>query len=437
MTQPIKDAVTICKTIVRNGYDAYVVNSRLFSKSGEVKLDSGVDIVTDIPLDELVKLFPQTQTTADAKVKAVIVEGGVLHRFYHVETPEGGHPETTIVRLTENLVKEFGDSGDFPLSMACPYMPAPKEVYDGFHDLACGQIRFVGLPDETLKRNYLLAVRAVRFAANFNLPIEENTWMACVRGARRVLDYVSISDVMDEWRKVEAENLWLFVKMLYDLQILHGISPEVAALTRVKQIKNETGKTETIFDHTIEVMRRYPEELPYDWYGVVACLFHDVGKLFTAEFTDGRWTFHQHHHVGARVTRKIMNRLRFEPGDVDLVCHLVTHHNRFNVTLTDRGIRRFKALNEYPRLIEMSRADIKAREGKYTAFNQNLKALERADVPEEMLEPLLNGREIMDFTGLNPGPLVGLLREALLKAQIAGEVNSVPEAVEFVRRWKM
>jgi poly(A) polymerase len=53
-----------------------------------------------------------------------------------------------------------------------------------------------------------------------------------------------------------------------------------------------------------------------------------------------------------------------------------------------------------------------------------------------MLEPLLNGNEIMDFTGMQPGPSVGLIRDALLQAQVAGDVTSVPDAVEFVIRYK-
>ena len=82
---------------------------------------------------------------------------------------------------------------------------------------------------------------------------------------------------------------------------------------------------------------------------------------------------------------------------------------RFHFMLTDRGIRRFKALDEYPRLIAMSRADIQARDGSYTYFNHNMKYLERAETPEQMLEPLLNGNEIMSETKLAPGPLVGVI----------------------------
>ena len=104
--------------------------------------------------------------------------------------------------------------------------------------------------------------------------------------------------------------------------------------------------------------------------------------------------------------------------------------------LTDRGIRRFKALDEYPRLMEMTRADIKARDGSYTYFNHNRKYLARAETPEQMLEPLLNGNQIMEFTDLPPGPMVGVIRDALLQAQIAGEVTDLESAVTFVRSYK-
>ena len=104
--------------------------------------------------------------------------------------------------------------------------------------------------------------------------------------------------------------------------------------------------------------------------------------------------------------------------------------------LTDKGIRRFKALDDYPRLIEMARADIKARNGAYKEFNHNMKMLERADISEELLEPLLNGKQIMDLTGIKPGPAVGLLRDTLLQAQISGDVNTVEEAERFVVAYK-
>ncbi|MEW5774432.1 MAG: HD domain-containing protein [Thermodesulfobacteriota bacterium] len=435
MTQPFKDAVSICKTVMRNGFDAYVINARLQDLALGEDRETELDIATEADFEALVKLFPSLGFSRDPSIIGVLREGGAIYRFYPTDVEDGSHSEDCLSHMTPRLLKRLEEMGEVPPGLACPYVPKAKDRYEGFADFSGGQIRLTGLPDETLRRDYLKAIRAMRYAANYQLPIEPNTWMAIIRGAQRILDYVSVSDIMDEWRKVEAENMWEFVRLLFDCQILHGLIPEVAALARVRQMKNEA-EEETVLAHTLEVMRRYPEELPYDWFGALACLFHDVGKLYTAEFFEGKWTFYQHHRVGAKVTRRIMNRLRFEPQETDLVCHLVRQHMRFHFMLTDRGIRRFKALDEYPRLIELFRADLKARGAKYTEFNHNMKMLGRADAPEETLEPLLNGNEIMEFTGLKPGPSVGLIREALLKAQIAGDVNSIPEAVEYVQRYR-
>ena len=149
----------------------------------------------------------------------------------------------------------------------------------------------------------------------------------------------------------------------------------------------------------------------------MACLFHDVGKLYTAEFYEGRWNFLQHHRVGAKVTRKILKRLRFEEQDIDLISDLVQHHMRPHFMLTDKGIRRLRSLDEYPRIMEMVRADIKARDGSWREFNHNLKMAERADIPDLELEPLLDGNRIMELAKLKPGPAIGKIRDQLLQAQ--------------------
>ena len=173
-------------------------------------------------------------------------------------------------------------------------------------------------------------------------------------------------------------------------------------LSRVKQIKNpDSGEEETVLAHTFDVMKAYPEELPYDWKGTVACLFHDLGKLYTAEFYDDKWNFLQHHRVGAKAARPILKRLRFEEQDIDLVCDLVKNHMRPHFMLTDKGIKRLRSLDEYPRIMEMVRADIKARDGSWREFNHNLKMAERADIPVDEVEPFLDGNQIMTITDLN------------------------------------
>jgi poly(A) polymerase len=434
MADPIKEATGICKTIMRNGFDAYIVNAPLQKKV--LARDSGeIDICSDLDFNGLSKLFPNAHNPVERDMTAVLVEGGIRFNFYPADTEESSSAESGQAMYTRRILKKLEECGELSLTMACPYIPTAEETSDGFADFSGGVIRLEGVPEETLKRNYLRAFRALRFSANYNLPVEPNTWMAIVRSAQIVLDHVAVSEIMDEWRKVEAENLWKYVELLFESMILHGLIPEIAALSRIKHIKNAEEGEETVLSHTLQTMRHYPEELPFDWFGTVACLFHDVGKLYTGEHADGKMTYYHHHHIGAKVTRGILRRLRFVSEDIDLICHLVRHHMRFHFMLTDRGIRRFKALDEYPRLIEMARADLKAKGGNYTEFNHNVKMLERADIHEDMIEPLLNGHEIMQHTQIRPGPSVGLIRDALLQAQIVGDVTQIDEAVEFVRKY--
>ncbi len=440
MPQIIKEAITHCKTLLRNGYDAHVINAPLQARLLEENEDKSIDIACEPDFETLVKMIPNVTQDPDGEAVAILKENGKLFRFYSLEVHDAAHPELALLRITPHLLRTLDPARRLEMRLSAYGSPVneSKGVYDGFESFKSGQVRLSGLADETLRHNYLLAIRALRYAANFDLPIAPNTWLAIVRSGTRVLDYVPVADIMDEWRMVRASSMWKFTQLLYDSHILQGLIPELTALSCVKQNRVDDGPEETVFSHTIQCMKRYAEEdFKDDWLGTMAMMFHDIGKLYTGEYYEGRWTFYQHHQVGAKVTRKILRRLHFLPEDIDTLCHLVHHHMRFHFMLTDRGIRRFKALDEYPRLMEMTRADIKARSGSYTYYNHNLKYLNRAETPEQLIEPLLNGNQIMHFTNLPPGPRVGLIRDALLKAQIGGEVSNIDEAEKFVKKLGM
>ncbi|MBQ7457479.1 MAG: HD domain-containing protein [Desulfovibrio sp.] len=444
MHSALKAALAICKNLGRNGYDAHVINPSLQADLLATMSSPAVDIACEAALPGLTKLYPHITKADDLEpFFATLTEDDVLFRFYGLETSEASQPEISLQRISPTIILAMDREKRTELGMGNFCNPADKkDQYAGF-DLKIknpsdGPIRLKGIPDETLRHNYLLAIRALRFAANFDTAIEPNTWLAIVRSSGRVIDYVPARDIMEEWRKVAAESMHRFVKLLYDAHILPGLIPEVAALSSIPQqsVSEEDNCPQNVFEHTLECMKYYTEEeFHYDWLGTMAMLFHDVGKLFTCEYFDGGYTFFQHHRVGAKVTRKILQRLHFNYGDIDLICHLVTNHMRFHFMLTDRGIRKFKALPENERLIAMAKADLKAREDKFTSFNHNVKYLARAETPEQMLEPLLNGNEIMKEINLAPGPLVGTIRDALLRAQKEGAVTDRQKAIDFIKKF--
>jgi poly(A) polymerase len=53
---------------------------------------------------------------------------------------------------------------------------------------------------------------------------------------------------------------------------------------------------------------------------------------------------------------------------------------------------------------------------------------------KEIIEdPLLSGKEIMEILNIKPSPLIGQIKEKLIKAQIEGSVRNKEEAINFVR----
>lgn len=432
----IKKAVTLCKAVMRNGYDAYAINAPLQNFLLEKATKKEIDIACSCDLETLLKIFPTATPYNEDGAMAVLQEEEVTLYFYPTDVEDASHPERALLRITPRLIKVLREQA-LPYNVQIPRSGSPEEGFVNFKTCSC--VKFDGIPSLTLSQNYLRAIRALRFAANYDLPIDPQSWMSIIQAANRILDYVPAQSIMEEWRMVSAETMWKFVRLLYDSQILHGLMPEIAALACVMQNRDENnanGTMENVFDHTIECMRFYPEgEFSQDWIGVVATLFHDIGKLYTAEYIDVHWTFYQHHRVGAGVTRKILRRLHFDSEDIDTICHLVRHHMHFHFMLTDRGLRRFKTLPENARLMAICRADIQARNGSYTSFNHNQKYLERTETAEIMLEPLLNGNEIMEHINLPPGPIVGEIRDALLKAQKSGDVVNRDDAIAFVKNY--
>ena len=226
MHEALKVATTICTTMLRNGYDAHIVNAPLQQHLLETSDVSAVDIACEPDIEVLGKLFPSLVTVEEGPLMAQLEEDGVTIRFYPLVVEDSSHPELSLMRITPTIAAQLEPRERLTLRLSgCAAPQDTGSIYDGFSEVKSGAIRLSGLPDETLRHNYLLAIRALRFAANFDVPIEPNTWLAIVRSASRVLDYVPAADIMGEWRQVSAEAMHRFVRLLYDAQILQGLIP--------------------------------------------------------------------------------------------------------------------------------------------------------------------------------------------------------------------
>ena len=186
-----------------------------------------------------------------------------------------------------------------------------------------------------------------------------------------------------------------------------------------------------------------------DFVARFAALMHDVGKPRTRRFLeDGTVTFHHHDVVGAKLTRKRMQALRFSNETIDAVAKLVELHLRFHGygtgEWTDSAVRRYvrDAGDQVDRLHVLTRADCTTRnKRKAERLRRTYDDLEariaRLSEQEELasIRPDLDGTQIMEILDLSPGPVVGEAYRFLLELRMDEGPQSYDAARDALRAW--
>lgn len=173
----------------------------------------------------------------------------------------------------------------------------------------------------------------------------------------------------------------------------------------------------------------------------LAGLLHDIGKFRTRRMgEDGQPTFHNHEVVGARQTVRILKRLGFDEPLIERVTFLVRHHMfHYTPEWTDQAVRKFmrRVSPEQMRdLIELRIADRKA-SGKRASvprpvydFLSHMERIRKEDMRMKVRDLAIDGHRLMQM-GLEPGPAMGELLNALLQRVTSGELENEAEALEL------
>ena len=313
------------------------------------------------------------------------------------------------------------------------------DPFNGLADLEDGIIATPLEPGITFSDDPLRMMRCVRFATQLNFQIEDETFEALERMADR------IKIVSGERIEVELNKIMLSPvpsKGLVDLQrcgLLNILMPEVAALDIVEQKNGRAHKNN--FYHTIEVLdnvARKSDSLWLRW----AALLHDVGKTKTKRWDPAiGWTFHNHNYIGAKMVNDIFRRLKLPLGsELKYVQKLVDLHMRPQVIadseVTDSAVRRLlnDAGDDIDDLMTLCEADITSKnEVRKKMFLENFRMVREklADLQEKdykrLLQPVIDGNEIMELFHLKPSREVGTLKQYLKDAVLDNKVENERE----------
>lgn len=313
------------------------------------------------------------------------------------------------------------------------------DPFNGLADLEDGIIATPLEPGITFSDDPLRMMRCIRFATQLNFQIEDETFEALERMADR------IKIVSGERIEVELNKIIMSPhpsKGFVDLQrsgLLSIILPELAALDIVEQKNGRAHKNN--FYHTLEVLENVVAHEGSLWLRWAA-LLHDIGKTRSKRWEPSAgWTFHNHNFIGAKMVPEIFRRLKLPMGaEMKYVQKLVDLHMRPQVIadseVTDSAVRRLlnDAGDDIDDLMTLCEADITSKnEGKKKMFLENFRMVREklADLQvkdyKRLLQPVIDGNEIMEMFHLQPSREVGTLKQYLKDAVLDNKVENERE----------
>lgn len=320
------------------------------------------------------------------------------------------------------------------------------DPFGGVDDLWDGIIRTPLDPDVTFSDDPLRMMRCVRFATQLNFFIEDETFEALERNAERI-KIISGERIEEELNKIMMTPTPS--KGFIDLHrcgLLQIILPELVALDVVETRNGRAHKNN--FYHTLEVLDnicKHTDNLWLRW----SALLHDVGKAKCKRWDSvAGWTFHNHNYVGAKMVPNIFRRLKL-PMDSKMkyVQKQVDLHMRPIVIadeeVTDSAVRRLMndAGEDIDDLMTLCEADITSKNvarkqrflDNFRIVREKLKDLKERDY-KRLLQPCIDGNEIMEMFHLKPSREVGILKQTLKDAVLDNKVpNEREPLMELLR----
>ena len=395
------------------------------------------DITTNAKPEEILKIFPEGKYengfgTVMLPMKYIVKNysdemgdlGVVEITTYRIESKYSDKRHPDEIKFAKTL-KEDLSRRDFTINaMAIKIKNTKQEIVDlfgGQKDLKNKIIRAVGDASERFNEDALRMMRAIRFYSQLGFMIEEKTFSAIQKNAKN-LEYISQERIRDELEKIIlSKTPAKGIELLYESGLLQYIIPEIEIGYDVTQSHHHYyGPYNTVYKHLIASLEKCPSE---KLEVRLASLLHDIGKPEVKKGKGENATFYAHEYAGAKIAKKILERMKFSRAVIDKTVLLVKNHMFYYNTdeVGESGVRRVirkVGLENINDLIDVRIADRlgsgvpKAVPYKLRHFKFMVEKVSKDAISVKQLK--INGNDLMQELKIAPGPKIGAILDVLL-----------------------
>ncbi len=425
----------VLEKLESSGFEAYIVGGCM----RDLIMDRNPkdwDVTTNAKPEEVQKIFPDSFYenefgTVGVKVEKFVENGNserehdvVEVTTFRIESKYSDKRRPDQVRFAETLEEDLSRR-DFTMNAIALRIKKFDfkiiDPYGGQKDIEKKIIRTVGNPHERFDEDALRVMRVVRFHSELGFEIEKNTFEA-IKKYHGHMEHIAQERIKDETvRIILSDNPAEGIDMLHKTGLLNYVIPELEKGVGVSQNRHHIY---TIYKHSILALKFCPSK---KLEVRLASLLHDIAKPQTKRGEGLYATFYNHDHVGARIARKILERLRFSNDIIEKVSLLIDNHMFYYNPdeVTESSVRRLikkVGLENIKDLIDVRIADRlgsgvpKAKPYKLRHLEYVIDKVSHDAISVKMLK--INGDDLMKELKIAPGPKIGAILDVLLSEAI-------------------
>lgn len=427
-----EEIVNIVETIEKAGFEAFLVGGCTRDiLLGRTPKDW--DITTNTSPEEIIPLFPKTFYENDYGTVGIVNENCEDDRLKIVEvTPyrlessytDHRHPDKVQFSksINDDLKRRDFTINSIAISLSKGSIKDIVDLFGGLKDIKDKTIRAVGNADDRFKEDALRILRAIRLSSELGFTINKDTEMAIISHSS-LLKKISIERIRDEFVRIIMSNSPKSgIELMDRLGVLKFVVPE---LIESKGVEQNQAHAYDVWEHLLRTVQHSADK---GWSLEIrlSALFHDISKPETRRISHEtkQFTFYGHEVVGSRVTKKILERMKFPTKLIDKVTKMVRWHMFFSdtETISLSAVRRMVNNVGRDNIWDLMNIRICDRVGtgrpkespyRLRKYQSMIEEALRDPVSVAMLK--IDGKRIMDVTHVTPGPQIGYILNALME----------------------